>query len=86
MDNSGIDFIFAGAESIPFEDFSFDVLLMFKSLHHVPIEKMGIAMAEIYRILKPGGIAYVSEHLYSGEFNELVKIFHDEKEVREADF
>lgn len=86
LDHSGIDFIFAGAESIPFEDSSFDVLLMFKSLHHVPVEKMGQAMAEMHRILKPGGTAYVSEPLYSGEFNDLIKIFHDEKDVREAAF
>jgi len=86
VDHSGIDFIYAGAESIPFEGSSFNVLLMFKSLHHVPTEKMGLAMAEIHRVLKLGGAAYISEPLYSGEFNDLVKIFHDEKEVREAAF
>lgn len=86
LDHSGIDFIFAGAESIPFEDSSFDVLFMFKSLHHVPTEKLGLAMAEIHRTLKPGGTAYISEPLFSGEFNDLIRIFHDEKEVREAAF
>jgi ubiquinone/menaquinone biosynthesis C-methylase UbiE len=75
-----------GAEKIPAPDSSFDVVLLFKSLHHVPIEQMDNAFSEIHRVLKPGGTAYVSEPVYAGNFNEILRLFHDEQAVREAAF
>jgi len=74
------------AEDIPAKDASADIVLMFKSLHHVPLDKMDKALAEIHRVLKPGGLAYISEPIYAGEFNEILRLFHDEKQVREAAF
>jgi SAM-dependent methyltransferase len=59
---------------------------MLKSLHHVPTELMDQAMREIARALKPGGLAYISEPVYEGELNEILRLFNDEKEVREAAF
>lgn len=85
-DLPNVAFDYGGAEAIPAEDANFDVVLMFKSLHHVPVELMNQAFAEIYRVLKPGGYAYISEPVYAGEFNEILKLFHDEKHVREAAF
>lgn len=79
-------FAHGGAEKISATDSSYDIVLMFKSLHHVPIELMDDAFSEIRRVLKPGGIAYISEPIYAGAFNEILKIFHDEKAVREAAF
>jgi len=81
-----VRFEYGGAENIPAEDASFDIVLMFKSLHHVPTERMDDAFAEIRRVLKPGGVAYVSEPVYAGDFNEILRLFHDEKAVREAAF
>lgn len=75
-----------GAEKIPAADSSYDIVLMFKSLHHVPTELMDNAFSEIRRVLKPGGIAYISEPIYAGAFNEILRIFHDERAVREAAF
>lgn len=75
-----------GAEKIPAPDSSFDIVLLFKSLHHVPIGQMDNAFSEIHRVLKPGGSAYVSEPVYAGSFNEILKLFHDEQAVREAAF
>ena len=59
---------------------------MFKSLHHVPMALMDVAFAEIHRVLRPGGLAYISEPVYAGDFNEVLRLFHDEKTVREAAF
>ncbi len=71
-----------GAEAIPCGDASFEIATMFKSLHHVPIDAMDRAMAEIRRVLVPGGLLYVSEPVFAGPFNEVVRIFHDEERVR----
>jgi len=81
-----VRFEFGGAENIPAADASFDIVLMFKSLHHVPTELMDDVFAEIRRVLKPGGLAYISEPVYAGDFNDILRLFHDEKAVREAAF
>jgi len=85
-DLPNVRFAHGGAEEIPAPDSSYDIVLMFKSLHHVPIEMMDRAFSEIHRVLKPGGTAYISEPVYAGEFNEVLKLFHDERAVREAAF
>jgi len=85
-DLPNVTFIKAGAEQIPCPDNTIDVVLMFKSLHHVPVELMDQALLEIHRVLQPGGIAYISEPVFAGDFNDLLKIFHDEETVRLAAF
>lgn len=81
-----VTFSLAGAQAIPAEDASVDIVMMFKSLHHVPLDAMDTAMREIARVLRPGGLAYISEPVYAGDFNEVVRMFHDEREVRDAAF
>lgn len=81
-----VEFRHGGAEAIPAEDGRFDAVLMFKSLHHVPTEYMDRALREIARVLRPGGVAWISEPVYAGDFNEILRLFHDEKTVREAAF
>lgn len=83
---ANIRFEYGGAEAIPAADDSIDIVTMFKSLHHVPTDLMDAALAEIRRVLKPGGLAYISEPVYAGDFNELLRLFHDERAVREAAF
>ncbi len=85
-DLPNVRFAHGGAEQIPATDAGFDIVLMFKSLHHVPIALMDDAFAEIARVLKPGGLAYISEPVYAGDFNDILKLFHDERIVREAAF
>lgn len=75
-----------GAEVIDEPDASFDIVLMFKSLHHVPVELLDTALAEIRRVLQPGGVAYISEPVFAGEFNEVIRLFHDESIVRREAF
>jgi len=81
-----VTFALAGAQEIPLDDDSVDVVFMFKSLHHVPIELMEPSMREIRRVLKPGGLAYISEPVFAGDFNEVLRLFHDEERVRQAAF
>jgi SAM-dependent methyltransferase len=80
---TGLEFHYGGAQAIPFADASFDGVLMMKSLHHVPTEHMDGALAEVRRVLKPGGWLYVSEPVFAGDFNEILRIFHDEGAVRQ---
>ncbi|MFD1691712.1 class I SAM-dependent methyltransferase [Azotobacter chroococcum] len=60
-----VTFRHAGAQAIPAEDGSADLVMMFKSLHHVPVSDMDDAIREIRRVLRPGGLAYISEPVYS---------------------
>jgi len=85
-DLPNVCFAHGGAENILAADASFDIVLMFKSLHHVPVDLMDSAFAEIQRVLKPYGVAYISEPVYAGDFNEILKLFHDEGAVRDAAF
>jgi ubiquinone/menaquinone biosynthesis C-methylase UbiE len=75
-----------GAESIPLGDGSIDLVMMFRSLHHVPLDRMDDAFREIHRVLRPGGHAYISEPVFAGAFNDLVRIYNDEELVRKAAF
>jgi SAM-dependent methyltransferase len=81
-----LTFAYGGAQAIPAGPGSFDVVLMFKSLHHVPGELLDRALAEIARVLRPGGLAYVCEPIFAGPLNEIMRIFHDEERVRLAAF
>lgn len=85
-DLPNVRFALGGAEAIPAEDGSFDVVFLFKSLHHVDVDSMDRALLEIARVLRPGGYAYVSEPIFRGDYNEVLRIFHDESEVRRKAF
>lgn len=80
----GVSFRFGGAEAIADPDGSFDAVLMFKSLHHVPMPLMDQALGEIRRVLRPGGHALFLEPVYAGPFNDLLRLINDEGEVRTA--
>lgn len=79
-----LTFVAAGAQAVPAPDASFDLALMLKSLHHVPMPLMAQALGEVARVLRPGGHLYVSEPVYAGPLNEVVKLFNDEGVVRRA--
>ena len=79
-----LHFVWGRAEALEMADGSFDGALMLKSLHHIPRQHMGQALSGVARVLRPGGWLYVSEPVYAGAFNELVRRFNDEREVRMA--
>lgn len=82
--HAGLQFVAAGAQSIPVADASFDLAVMLKSLHHVPIALLAPALTEVARVLRPRGHLYVSEPVYDGPLNEVVRLFNDEGAVRAA--
>lgn len=79
-----LHFVQAGAQAIPFGDGALDLALMLKSLHHVPLELLDQALAEVHRVLRPQGLLYVSEPVFAGALNEVMRLFHDEEVVRAA--
>ena len=83
---ANIEFKTGGAEAIPEAAASFDLVVMFKSLHHVPEASLAPALREINRVLKAGGLAYISEPIFAGPFNDILRLFHDEQHVRRAAF
>lgn len=81
---AGLVFLEAGAQAVPLPEASFDLALMLKSLHHVPLALMDAALDEVHRVLRPGACLYVSEPVYDGPLNEIVKLYNDEGRVRAA--
>jgi len=71
-------------QEMPFADASFDVVIFFNSLHHVPIEYMASALDEACRVVKKGGTVYVAEPIASGSGFELHAPIDDETLVRAA--
>ena len=85
-DLPNVSFAYGGAQAIDLPGASVDAVVMLKSLHHVPVDQMDRAFGEIARVLRPGGLAYISEPVYAGDFNDIMRLFNDEKAVREAAF
>lgn len=85
-DLPNVSFALSSAQEIPLADETVDVVFMFKSLHHVPLELMEQSLREIRRALKQGGLVYISEPVFAGDFNEILRLFHNEQKVREAAF
>ena len=77
-----VKLIEAGAEALPAEDNSVDGVMFFHSLHHVPGELMGQALAEAARVLKPDGFLYIVEPGMDCSHFRMMQPFHDETDVR----
>ncbi len=73
-------------ERLPFASASFDLVLCFNSLHHVPLTAQWDALAEIARVLVSGGELLVVEPLAEGEHFALLREVDDETEVRREAF
>lgn len=81
----GVTFVAGRAERLPFPDSNFDIALMQKSFHHVPVASMDVALNEAARVLKAdNGVLVVSEPVAAGPFDEIMRTFHDEHVERAA--
>ncbi len=67
--------VFGDAESMPFADESFDLAYSFGALHHTP--DIQAAIAEVYRILRPGGEAVITLYHRDSWFFWLQTICHN---------
>lgn len=83
-DGHGARYLVGRAEALPFADASLDLVVYDRSLHHVPIPRMGTALDEAARVLRPGGRVYVAEPVAAGDLYALVKLVDDEDAVRAA--
>jgi ubiquinone/menaquinone biosynthesis C-methylase UbiE len=79
-----VRYVEGSAEALPFEPASFDVVVFFNSLHHVPVPAMDAALDEAARVLRGEGVVYVQEPLANGPLFELMLSVDDETEVRAA--
>ena len=75
-------YLFGYGESLPLCEDSFDILVYFNALHHVPVEVQPCAMQEAARVLKPSGLLYIQEPIAEGPYFELTRKVDDETEVR----
>jgi SAM-dependent methyltransferase len=68
-----IDFRLGNAEGLDFPDATFDAVYSFGVLHHTP--DIVAAVAEVHRVLKPGGVAYVMLYARDSVVNAVHKTF-----------
>ena len=71
-----------GAEALPLEAGSVDLVLFIYSLHHIPPAILPGVLAEARRVLRDGGHLYVAEPLPEGPLQEVSELYHDETMVR----
>jgi ubiquinone/menaquinone biosynthesis C-methylase UbiE len=83
-DGPPVRYVQGGAEALPFDAASFDVVVFFNSLHHVPEDSMDASLTEAARVLRAGGLAYVQEPLPAGALFDLMRPVEDETRVRGA--
>jgi ubiquinone/menaquinone biosynthesis C-methylase UbiE len=84
QDGPPVRYVHGGAEALPFDAASFDIVVFFNSLHHVPEDSMDAALTEAARVLRQGALAYVQEPLPEGPLFELMRSVEDETRVRGA--
>ena len=65
---AGLDFVH---EPLPFSDQYFSVVTFSETLEHLPVERLNFVLAEISRVLRPGGILIASSPNQAGLENRV---------------
>ena len=60
--NHGVTYKLYDGKCLPYDDNSFDSAVTICVMHHVPTSNRNHFLSEMYRILKPNGLAVVFEH------------------------
>lgn len=79
----GVTLVAGVGEALPFASGSFDLVLFFNSLHHVPIADQWRALSEASRVLRAEGKLLVIEPLPQGPWFDLLQPIEDETEARQ---
>lgn len=79
---ANVGFAETGAQDIAVEPSSVDGVIFSYSLHHVPQAVYPDVFEELQRILKPDGFVYIIEPVATGPLNDVMQLFHDERQVR----
>jgi len=82
--SSNVQLFEAGAEAMPLQDNSQNVLIFRFSLHHIPAKLYARVFKEAARVLEPGGQIYIIEPIAQGSSQYVMELFHDETPVRAA--
>ncbi len=72
-ESSSATFVLAGAQRLPFDDESFDVVVSRLAMHHLPGDIKNRALAEIHRVLAPGGRVLIADMAT----HSLIELLHD---------
>ena len=83
---AGVPLVAGRGEALPFASATFDLVVYFNSLHHVPVAAQWQALAEAARVLATGGELLVVEPLPQGDYFALLHPLEDETEVRREAF
>ena len=70
------------AEDLPVRSGTADIVVFYNSLHHVDAMGLPWALKEAARVLKPGGVLYISEPMAEGDYFDLMRPAHDETVAR----
>ncbi len=76
------DYLEGVGQDLPLEDSTAGVVILFRSLHHIPADRMLQAMVEAHRVLEPDGSLFVLEPAYDEQGGELQSLIDDETTVR----
>lgn len=60
VQNDRVDFKVASVVNLPFENKSFDTVVAWEVIEHIPKNTEPLMFKEVYRVLKPGGHFYLS--------------------------
>lgn len=74
----------ATAEALPFENGTFDAVVLVNSFHHVGLGAMDVALTEAIRVARPGSPLIVIEPLAAGSFFDALRMVEDETVLRLA--
>lgn len=74
--------VLGDGRTLPFADAAFDAAAFVFSFHHVPGDGQKAVLAEVARVLRPGGALFVFEPRPWGATTEILAPIHDEVEVR----